>query len=283
MADTVLSVRIDEELKNRFIELAQENGVNNKDLMQLMLTQFELGQISSGSNQYAQDIDELQRLTKRMADIYINMVERSQLRELEIKNQENHQLHEQKEEIERLREQLSELEEKEKLIQQLKDQAKGLKQEVTVQKDEQRNLKDLNDLLREKNSQLEKRFVEVEVKLEAADEALNEVAKLKAGLDGKDEEIRRLKMKLEVMMNEQLEQKEKYEVQLIYQKETFDQELELITRKQTLELQELRLSLQADCLKQIEQLKEESEQKLQLVMKEKEVLNQTLTEKITEK
>ncbi len=273
MADTVLSVRIDEELKNRFIELAQESGVNNKDLMQLMLTQFELGQISSGSNQYAQDIDELQRLTKRMADIYINMVERSQLRELEIKNQENHQLHQQKEEIERLSEQLSELEEKEKLIQQLKDQVKGLKQEVTVQKDEQRNLKDLNDLLREKNSQLEKRFVEVEVKLEAADEALNEVAKLKAGSDGKDEEIRRLKMKLEVMMNEQLEQKEKYEVQLIHQKETFDQELELITRKQTLELQELRLSLQADCLKQIEQLKEESEQKLQLVMKEKEVLN----------
>ncbi len=283
MADTVLSVRIDEELKNRFIELAQESGVNNKDLMQLMLTQFELGQISSGSNQYAQDIDELQRLTKRMADIYINMVERSQLRELEIKNQENHQLHQQKEEIERLSEQLSELEEKEKLIQQLKDQVKGLKQEVTVQKDEQRNLKDLNDLLREKNSQLEKRFVEVEVKLEAADEALNEVAKLKAGSDGKDEEIRRLKMKLEVMMNEQLEQKEKYEVQLIHQKETFDQELELITRKQTLELQELRLSLQADCLKQIEQLKEESEQKLQLVMKEKEVLNQRLNEKITEK
>lgn len=281
MADTVLSVRIDEELKNRFIELAQENGVNNKDLMQLMLTQFELGQISSGSNQYAQDIDELQRLTKRMADIYINMVERSQLRKLEVKNQENHQLHQQKEEIERLREQLSELEEKEKLIQQLKDQAKGLKQEVTVQKDEQRNLKDLNDLLREKNSQLEKRFVEVEVKLEAADEALNEVAKLKAGLEGKDEEVHRLKMKLEVMMNEQLEQKEKYEVQLIHQKETFDQELELIIRKQTLELQELRLSLQADYLKQIEQLKEEGEQKLQLVMKEKEVLNERLNEKIT--
>ncbi len=42
MADTVLSVRIDEELKQRFIELAQETGVNNKDLMQLLVAQFEL-------------------------------------------------------------------------------------------------------------------------------------------------------------------------------------------------------------------------------------------------
>ena len=30
MADAVFSVRIDEELKNRFIELAQQNGINNK-------------------------------------------------------------------------------------------------------------------------------------------------------------------------------------------------------------------------------------------------------------
>ena len=121
MADAVFSVRIDEELKNRFLELAQQNGMNNKDLMQMMLTQFELGQIGTGSDQFAQDTDELQRLTKRMADIYINMVERVQLRELETKNKENQQLYEQEEEIAQLREQLSQLEEKERQIQHLKD------------------------------------------------------------------------------------------------------------------------------------------------------------------
>ena len=47
MADTVFSVRIDEALKNRFMELAQEDGVNNKDLMQLLVTQFDLGQIGA--------------------------------------------------------------------------------------------------------------------------------------------------------------------------------------------------------------------------------------------
>lgn len=283
MADTVLSVRIDEELKSRFIELAQENGVNNKDLMQLLVAQFELGQIGAGSNRFAQDIEELQRITKRMADIYVNMVERHQLRELEIKNQENHQLAQQEEEIQRLRERLSQLEDKEKMIQQLKDQMKGLKQEVAVQKDEQRNLKDLNDLLREKNSELEKRFVEREVKLEAAEAILDEVSKLKAAIEDKNEELHRLKVKMEMMTSEALEQKESYETLIIQEKQSFNQEMELATRKHTLELQELRLTLQADYLKQLEELKEENAQKLQSLMEENQVLNKKLNEGAIEK
>lgn len=280
MADTVLSVRIDEELKNRFIELAQENGVNNKDLMQLLVAQFELGQIGVSSNHFAQDIEELQRITKRIADIYVNMIERHQLRELEIKNQENHQLAQQEEEIQQLREKLSQLEDKEKLIQQLKDQIKGLKQEVSVQKDEQRNLKDLNDLLREKNSELEKRFVEREVKLEAAEAVLDEVSKLKAAIEDKKEEIRRLKVKMEMMTSEALEQKESYETLIIQEKQSFNQEMEFAARKHTLELQELRLTLQADYLKQLEELKRENEQKLQLLIEENQLLNKKLNEEV---
>ena len=45
MADAVLSVRIDEELKQKFLVLAQENGINNKELMEVMVSQFELAQI----------------------------------------------------------------------------------------------------------------------------------------------------------------------------------------------------------------------------------------------
>ena len=279
MADTVFSVRIDEALKNRFMELAQENGVNNKDLMQLLVTQFELGQIGAGTDGFAQDIDELQRLTKRIADLYIHMVERSQLRELERKNHENHQLHQQKEEIEQLKEQLTQLEEKETLIQQLKDQVKGLKQEVATQKDEERNLKDLNDLLREKNSKLEKRFAEVEVKLESAESLLAEVTNLKAKLADQEEANGQLQTKIEVMKSEVLEQNKNVDMKLKQQQQSFDQEIELMNKKHALELQELRLSMQADYFKQLEQLKEEQEKKLQILNDEKEALNQKLIEK----
>ena len=279
MADTVFSVRIDEALKNRFMELAQENGVNNKDLMQLLVTQFELGQIGAGTDGFAQDIDELQRLTKRIADLYIHMVERSQLRELERKNHENHQLHQQKEEIEQLKEQLTQLEEKETLIQQLKDQVKGLKQEVATQKDEERNLKDLNDLLREKNSKLEKRFAEVEVKLESAESLLAEVTNLKAKLADQEEANGQLQTKIEVMKSEVLEQNKNVDMKLKQQQQSFDQEIELMNKKHALELQELRLSMQVDYFKQLEQLKEEQAKKLQVLTDEKEALNQKLIEK----
>lgn len=278
MADTVFSVRIDEELKNRFMELAQENGVNNKDLMQLLVTQFELGQIGEGNDGFAQDIDELQRLTKRIADIYIHMVERSQLRELERKNKESHQLHQQQEEIEQLKEQLTQLEEKERLIQQLKDQVKGLKKEVATQKDEERNLKDLNDLLREKNSQLEKRFAEVEVKLDSAESLLAEVTQLKAKLADKEAANHQLQTKIDMMKEDALEQNKNFDMKLKQQQQSFEQEIELMTKKHTLELQELRLSMQSDYFKELEQLKEEQAKKLQVLTEEKEVLNQKLFE-----
>ena len=281
MADAVFSVRIDEELKNRFIELAQQNGMNNKDLMQMMLTQFELGQISTGSDQFTQDIDELQRLTKRMADIYINMVERVQLRELENKNKENQQLYQQEEEIARLNEQLLQLEEKERQIQQLKDQVKGLKQEVGLQKEEQRNLKDLNDLLREKNSELEKRFVEVEVKIETANSALEELTKLRALIEDKEDEVRRLSSRIRVIEDEKEEQKDKFLEKMNQNQVAMEQEFELLKRKQMLELQELRLLLQQEHGEKVEKLKEGYESKVMSLVEENDGLKKRLDEQLS--
>ena len=281
MADAVFSVRIDEELKNRFLELAQQNGINNKDLMQMMLTQFELGQISTGSDQFTQDIDELQRLTKRMADIYINMVERVQLRELENKNKENQQLYQQEEEIAKLKEQLLQLEEKEQQIQQLKDQVKGLKQEVGLQKEEQRNLKDLNDLLREKNSELEKRFVEVEVKIETANSALEELTKLRALIEDKEDEVRRLSSRIRVIEDEKEEQKDKFLEKMNQNQVAMEQEFELLKRKQTLELQELRLLLQQEHGEKVEKLKEGYEAKVMSLVEENEGLKKRLDEQLS--
>ena len=281
MADAVFSVRIDEELKNRFLELAQQNGINNKDLMQMMLTQFELGQISTGSDQFTQDIDELQRLTKRMADIYINMVERVQLRELENKNKENQQLYQQEEEIARLKEQLLQLEEKERQIQQLKDQVKGLKQEVGLQKEEQRNLKDLNDLLREKNSELEKRFVEVEVKIETANSALEELTKLRALIEDKEDEVRRLSSRIRVIEDEKEEQKDKFLEKMNQNQVAMEQEFELLKRKQMLELQELRLLLQQEHGEKVEKLKEGYESKVMSLVEENDGLKKRLDEQLS--
>ena len=81
------------------------------------------------------------------------------------------------------------------------------------------------------------------------------------------------------MKNDALEQNKNFDMKLKQQQQSFEQEIELMTKKHTLELQELRLSMQADYFKELEQLKEEQAKKLQVLMDEKEVLNQKLLEK----
>ena len=137
----------------------------------------------------------------------------------------------------------------------------------------------MNELLREKNSKLEKRFAEVEVKLESAESLLVEVTNLKAKLADQEEANRQLQTKIEVMKSEALEQNKNVDMKLKQQQQSFDQEIELMNKKHALELQELRLSMQADYFKQLEQLKEEQEKKLQILNDEKEALNQKLIEK----
>ena len=265
MADTVLSVRIDEELKQRFIELAQETGVNNKDLMQLLVAQFELNQMGGESQQFQQEVEELQQITKRMTDIYIHLMERQKIRELALKNKENQQLIKQEEEIEKLKESLEQLSEKEKVIQQLKDEVKGLKQTVTTYKEEERNFKDLNDLLRQKNTELEREAAQTKVILDSAKATREEVAKLKAEVADQMEEIKRLTTQLELKRNEIKAQEERQQALLVKEREALNQHLEIVKKEQALNYQELNLQLKADYLKEIEQLKKEEEAKRALL------------------
>ncbi len=261
MADTVLSVRIDETLKNRFIELAQENGVNNKDLMQLLVAQFELSQVGKESQQFQQEIEELQQITKRMTDIYLNLIERQQLRELALKNKESQQLLKQEEEIEQLKEKLEQAGEKEKTIQQLRDEVRGLKQKVATYKEEERNLKDLNDLLRQKNTDLERQSAQTKVILDAAEATREEVAKLKADILDKKQEIDRLEAQLQLKLSELTANEQKYSALVEKEREAFHQQVKLIKKEQELIWQETNLQLQAKYLKELERIKEEEEKK----------------------
>ena len=105
------------------------------------------------------------------------------------------------------------------------------------------------------------------------------MTQLKAKLADKEEANHQLQMKIEVMKGEMLEQNKNCDIKLKQQQQAFDQEIELINKKHVLELQELRLSMQTDYFKQLEQLKEEQEKKLQVLNDEKEALNQKLIEK----
>ena len=243
MADAVLSVRIDEELKQKFLELAQENGINNKELMEVMVSQFELAQVSDGSTQFNQDLEELQRITKRMNEIYIHLFERTQVRELEIKNKESVLRHKQEEEIAALNEKLEVIEKKDREIQGLKDRLKKLTQEFDDLKEEQSHIRELNQLLKDKNSQLEKVFADSQAKIEAANDGLKEVAKLKAILQDQEDVIKRQTFELEKEYETQQLLKQQFEEEKQSMSHSLKQELEFEKRNHQLALDELKLEM----------------------------------------
>ena len=193
-------------------------------------------------------------------------MERQKIRELALKNKENQQLIKQEEEIEKLKESLEQLSEKEKVIQQLKDEVKGLKQTVTTYKEEERNFRDLNDLLRQKNTELEREAAQTKVILDSAKATREEVAKLKAEVADQMEEIKRLTTQLE--WNEIKAQEERQQALLVKEREALNQHLEIVKKEQALNYQELNLQLKADYLKEIEQLKKEEEAKRALLQAE---------------
>lgn len=279
MADAVLSVRIDEELKQKFLVLAQENGINNKELMEVMVSQFELAQIGDGSTQFNQDLEELQRITKRMNDIYINMFERTQVRELEIKNKESNLRHKQEEEIAALNEKLEIIEQKDKELQGLKDKLKKMSQDFGVLKEEQENIRELNQLLKDKNSQLEKVFADSQAKIEAANQVLEESVKLKALVQDQEALIKRQEFQLQKEIEEQQNLKVKMEEEKRIAIQTLQQEFEFERRNHQLALSEMQLEMKKQAAIELEEVNEKARKQIEELSKEKQDLVEVLKQK----
>ena len=279
MADAVLSVRIDEELKQKFLVLAQENGINNKELMEVMVSQFELAQIGDGSTQFNQDLEELQRITKRMNDIYINMFERTQVRELEIKNKESILRHKQEEEIAALNEKLEIIEQKDKELQGLKDKLKKMSQDFGVLKEEQENIRELNQLLKDKNSQLEKVFADSQAKIEAANQVLEESVKLKAWVQDQEALSKRQEFQLQKEIEEQQNLKVKMEEEKRIAIQTLQQEFEFERRNHQLALSEMQLEMKKQAAIELEEVNEKARKQIEELSKEKQDLVEVLKQK----
>lgn len=73
----VFSVKVPEELRERIRTLMNGSGMQGKDFMEEVVKLYELYAVKSAMPSVAGDIEELQALTKRMYDIYISLVERS--------------------------------------------------------------------------------------------------------------------------------------------------------------------------------------------------------------
>ena len=140
--DAILSVRISDELKQKFNELAQSEGINNKELMEQVVKYYELNRAREEDSNMSEDIKELQTITSRMADIYINIVERNNIKALEVKNIHRNELIDSNKATEKLKEEVTIIKEENKKIITMEKEQLDTKRII---KELQENIKNLKE------------------------------------------------------------------------------------------------------------------------------------------
>ena len=283
MKDSVLSVRIDESLKQQFMNLAQENGVNNKELMELMVAQYHLNQSTHSDQQAVKEVEELTRLTKRMVDLYAGMIDRHQLKMLEVVNQESNLVTKKEEQIVTLEAKVTELLEKNTELTTLKDQITALKDQVKGLKEEEENVKDLNHLLRDKNKDLETKVSEYTARIQLMQTSADQVTVLNAALEDQQQLVSTLKSQKEDLQHENEQVIERFNTQAA----TFEREKEAfhktLTKQFELELTQQLLALKVSHQEEIQQQKEQAHHKVEELLAKNEALMLQLQEALMTK
>ena len=268
--DAILSVRISDELKQKFNELAKNEGINNKELMEQVVKYYELNRAREENSTMSEDIKELQTITSRMADIYINIVEKTNVKTLELKNIHRNELIDNNIQTENLKEELTLLKEDNKKINSL---GKELSETKHINKELQENiksLKTLNNMQEEKISKLSESNKEY-IKYK------EEIIKLKIELEKSRGEIKQFNNELSIKKNEEdrlkkqigdLEESNKNKINELQIKAI--QDIEMQKERTSLQVANEILKLKEEQQLKVQELQENFSNKINNLLKEKE-------------
>lgn len=272
--DSIFSVRISEELKQKFVEIAQNQGINNKELMEQIIKSYELSNVKENYNEVKSDIDELQHIITRIGDIYLNLIERNKARNLECENLHLGKIKEYENKLENQSKTIEELKEKikdhDKANNDLKKELQKSKEEYKALEDNYLEIKELNLLLKEKNNDQLKEINSLKSNSEKLSLAEAEITKLLKELDY-----------FKVLTNTVEKDKEFLSRELAISKEDYQNKINNINHSHELSIKHLEenlkiahskelLEMQQQYSDQISQIKLQYEDKLTALVREKE-------------
>ena len=268
--DAILSVRISDELKQKFNKLAQNEGINNKELMEQVVKYYELNRAREENSTMSEDIKELQTITSRMADIYINIVEKTNVKTLELKNIHRNELIDNNLQFEKLKEELTLLKEDNKKINSL---GKELSEAKHINKELQENIKSLKTL----NNMQEEKISKLSETNEEYIKYKEEIIKLKIDLERSRSEIQQFNNELSIKKNEEdrlkkqigdLEESNKNKIDELQIKAI--QDIEMQKERTSLQVANEILKLKEEQQLKIQELQENFSNKINNLLKEKE-------------
>lgn len=252
--DSILSVRISEELKEKFQGLAEVEGINNKEFMDLIIRNYELNKAATGTDFIKSDVEELQSITKRILDIYINMIEKSKVKNSEIVNNFKGTLDEEANKNEKLKENIEsikkELEDLKAHNKELKDSLREQKELLEKEREDIKGYKELNIMLKDKVNEL--------------NSYKNESESLRAINRNMEDNLRTLEREKESCinkLNEELNHRTALEKEIKDMKNFYENKIVQITEEFSRELRlkddEIRISIQKEVLQKEEECRKE--------------------------
>lgn len=264
MSDVTFGVKVSEEMKAELSQLMKDHALSGKEFMSMLLASYRLDQAKEEAQLFEGDIIELQNLTKRIQNIFLNMTEKSRLNTQEEQQALEKVIESQQLEKERI---LKEQEELKKKLEEAKVREQDLNEkERALQKTNSEFEKEVLTLKRqlENNTLLHKKFEEEVKQLNAKvddykrleveiEERNTENNKLKARNDEMASEMWFLQREIEKLQKESTQKSEEYQKE----KEYLAAQFELKLKNELLE-QRLRLLEEInDLKKQLMELKEE--------------------------
>ncbi|MBU3175173.1 hypothetical protein KPL47_02185 [Clostridium estertheticum] len=294
--DAILSVRISDEVKQKFNELAQNEGINNKEFMEQVVKSYELNRAKEEDSKMSSDINELQTITNRISDIYINLVERNNIKNLEVKNVHKNELIDKDKEVQKLNEDIISLKEAKKednkKISLLEKDQSDNKHVVKELQENTKSLKTLNNMqgekilkLNETNAKYIKYKDEILVLKTELGKLSNENIQFKQDLLNENEEASRLVNQVnelkEINKNkiDEIETKSKQDIEIQKERGIFQMDKALLNLREQhqLKMQELQETFN-DRINKLLKEKEEATEKFKNMVSE---INNARTKQIS--
>jgi chromosome segregation ATPase len=283
--DSILSVRISEELKEKFQSLAEGEGINNKEFMDLIIRSYEVNKVATNTDFIKSDIEELQSIIKRILDIYINIIEKNKIKSSEMINNFKGTLEEESNKNEKLKSNSEiikkELEDLKVENKEFKDSLKECKSLLEKEREDAKGYKDLNLMLKDKVTELNDYKYEAE-NLRKINREID--ADLKILNQEKESYINKLNEELnhKNLLEEQFKDvKSSYESKIVGITEEFKRQIKLKDDETIISIQKEVLQKEEEYRKEIWSIKSIYDDKISKLMDDKEQLLLTMRDNIT--
>jgi len=270
MSDSILSVRVSDEFKQKFIDMAQSTGVNNKEFLQSVIKAYEVNKSVEGDTFFYSDIEEMQMLTSRLNELYLNIIDKSKMRERENEGRIKEAVEEKDRMIAEIQEENKKLIETIEKIENVKSENDRIKKEQKRIKEDNESLKSLNSLLKEKNNTLSEKLHMNEDKIkkyDTIDKELKNLSELNKDIN-KKLEMEELKLESKSIEFERF-QKDLNE-KLENQKDMYDRKIELLVERKAIDIEREKLNVKEVMTREFENQKSQYDKKVESLINEKE-------------